>query len=304
MIAFGTSVSDSSDYRRHAQPGIERSAESGSDVYAFQSVGAIGRSSNLVLDHAATLDDLEALVLVDQRVELVDPGLCEKVRSCLGDQAVGVVGAVGAKGVRSIAWWEGDISSGTVTHRYPEYEGGELPAFSWKQHSPAPQEVDALDASLLVLSPWAVRNVRFDESLALGYGHGVDYCMQVRAAGRRVMTADFQLVHHRSIEVVEDPELWTEAHIQFAEKWDDTLVDDPPDSDAWKRRARRAEAEREAAHTIAYSAASTLVAQLASVEHELNEATDTLAWRITAPLRQANHWRRSRAARQRRNDAR
>jgi len=301
VIAFGTSISESSDYRRHALPGIEVCAEPDSEVYTFQSVGAIGRSNNLVLDHAAARDDLEALVLLDERVELVDPGFCETVRRSLRDPAVGVVGAVGASGVHSIAWWEGPISSGEVIHRYPEYDGGELPAFSWKRHSPAPQEVDALDGSLLVLSPWAARNVRFDESLALGYGHDVDYCMQVRAAGRSVMTAGFRLIHHRPLKVVDDLELWVEAHIQAAEKWDDGLAKDPPDSDAWKRRARRAEAEREAAQTIAYSAASTLVAQLDSLERELDEATGTLPWRMTAPLRQANHWRRSRAARHRGN---
>lgn len=294
MIAFGTAITDSGkEYRRHAEPGIRQAAELDSEVYPFQSVGAVGRSNNLILDHAATREDLEALVLVDEKVEISDPGFCEKVRRALGDPDVGVVGAVGATAVRSIAWWEGSVSSAPVTHRYPDYEGGEMPAFSWKERSPAPAEAEALDGSLLVLSPWAVRNVRFDEALALGYGYEVDYCMQLRAAGRRAMTADFRVIHHRPLKVVDDLELWAEAHMQLAEKWDERLAGEHPDSDAWRRRARRAEAEREAAQTIAYSAASMLEAQLAPLERALGEATGTLAWRLTTPLRQANQDRKS-----------
>ena len=56
-----------------------------------------------------------------------------------------MVGAIGATGVRTIAWWEGEISSGPVIQHYQEFGGGELPAFSWKERAPAPREVDAVD---------------------------------------------------------------------------------------------------------------------------------------------------------------
>lgn len=297
MIAFGTAITDSDEYRSHAQPGIRRTVEPDSEVFAFQSVGAVGRSTNLVLDQAARREDLEALVLVDEKAEISDLGFCEKVRRAFGDPEVGAVGAAGATGGRSIAWWEGSVSCGPVMQRYPDYEGGAMPAFSWTERSPAPAEVEALDGLLVVLSPWAVRNVRFDEGLSLGYGYEVDYCMQLRAAGKRVMTADLGVIHHRPLKVVDDLELWAEAHMQLAEKWDNGLAGEHPDSDAWKQRARRAEGEREAAQTIAYSAASTLEAQLAPLERRLAEATGTLAWRLTHPLRQANAWRRSRGER-------
>ena len=81
-------------------------------------------------------------------------------------------------------------------------------------------EVDTVDGFLLVLSPWAVRNVRFDESLVLGHGFDLDYCLQVRAAGRKVVTADLRVVHHHSLELVSDLDLWVEAHMRVAEKWD------------------------------------------------------------------------------------
>ena len=83
---------------------------------------------------------------------------------------------------------------------------------------------------LLVLSPWAVRNLRFDEALALGHGYDVDYCLQARAAGRKVMTADLALTHHQSLELVEDLVLDRGAP-RIAEKWQGRMPGDDPGSD-------------------------------------------------------------------------
>ena len=67
------------------------------------------------------------------------------------------------------------------------------------------------------------------------------------------MTADLRAIHHRTLELVSDFEIWVEAHIDLAEKWDGRWPGREPEAD-WKGRARRAEAEREAARTFAYSA--------------------------------------------------
>ena len=45
----------------------------------------------------------------------------------------------------------------------------------------------------MVLSPWAVRELRFDESLGKLHGYDFDICMQARAAGKKVVTADFRV---------------------------------------------------------------------------------------------------------------
>jgi hypothetical protein len=296
MIAFGSSIIDAEAYRRYARPGIQAAAEPGSEVYAFAALGSICRSSNLVLDAAAAREDLEALVLVDQATEIADPDFCRKARALLSDPGVAVAGCVGATGVRSIAWWEGAVSRGPLTHRYHEHGGGEVPAFSWARDVAPPGEVEAVDGALLVLSPWAVRNLRFDESLSLGHGFDVDLCLQARAAGRRVVTADLRAIRHHALELVPDHDLWVEAHIRWADKWDGRMPGGEPPTTDWKQRARRAEAEREAARAIAYSSASELDARLLPLERALAEATQSLSWRVTEPLRRLNELRRRRRA--------
>jgi hypothetical protein len=142
-----------------------------------------------------------------------------------------------------------------------------------------------------VLSPWAVRTLRFDESLSTGHGYDVDFCLQARAAGRKVITADLRAIHHRPLELIEDLDVWIEGHIDVAGKWDGRWPGRSAESD-WRRRARRAEAEREAARTVAYSSALRLDAEVLALERELAEMTGSRSWRVTAPLRWLNRVRR------------
>ena len=301
MIAFGVSVTEGEAYRRYAEPGIKRAKEADSAVYVFAAVGQVSRTYNLLIDTAARHDDLEALVLVHPHTEITDSGFCKKVRERLSDPDVALLGAIGATGVRSIAWWEGELSAGPVTHAYHEYGGGELPAYPWKERMPAGEEVDVVAGMLLVLSPWAVRNLRFDEALAYGHGYDVDYCLQARAAGRKVMTADLALTHHQSLALVEDTPYWTEAHTWIAEKWQGRMPgDDPgsidPSEAEWKCRARRAEAQRELARAVAYGSALKLDARVIPVGRELERTEQSRSWRMTEPLRRVNSWRRQRGA--------
>lgn len=292
MIAFGCSISGAEAYRRYAEPGIRRAAEPDSEVLAFAAVEPVGRTYNLILEAAAGHDDLEALVLVHPHTEIADPEFCRRVRQALSDEDVGMVGAAGAREAHSIAWWEGEVVCGPIRQRYEEHGGGEIDSLSWARRLPPPAEVQVLDGQLLVLSPWVVRNLRFDERLLLGHGFDLDFSLQVRAAGRRLMVAELALVHHRSLELVSDLAVWVEAHIQVAEKWDGTLGQAPVDENGWKRRARRAEARREAARAIAMSESLKLDARVLELERQFETMTSTISWRLTAPLRALNHRRR------------
>src|SRR5581483_2444755 len=125
MIVFGCSITQPDTYRRCAEPGIRLLAEPDSEIVANAAAGSLARSYNLIMNQAAEHDDLEALVLVHQDAEIVDPEFCSKLRAALKDPDVGAVGLVGAIDVRSIAWWEGSVTWASFSHRYTEFGGGE-----------------------------------------------------------------------------------------------------------------------------------------------------------------------------------
>jgi hypothetical protein len=288
-IAFGISITKPDVFRRCALPGVERAAERDSEILAMPAVGSIFRSYNALLDRAAGRDDLEALVLVHQDAEIVDADLCDKLRAALADPDVGAIGCVGAIGVRSIAWWEASVTLASFVNRFEEHGGGDLESFSWDWDSAPPYaqtgEVETLDGFVLALSPWAVRDIRFDESLGTFHGYDLDFCLQVRAAGRKVVTADFRAIHHRRLEMIPDPDEWIAAHIAVAEKWDGRMPGIGIGAGSWRERALRAEAERDAALAIAHSKELELHARTAELEHALAETRGSIGWRLSAPLR-------------------
>ena len=289
MITFGSAITKPDVYRRFAEVGILRAAEPDSKVIALPSIGSIFTSYNAILDQAAAFADLEALVLVHQDAEIVDPDFCARARRPLSDPGVGAIGCVGAIDVRSIAWWEGSVTLASFVHRYDDHGGGDLPAFSWVWDEAPPYarlgEVDTLDGFLMVLPAWTVRNLRFDESLGQFHGYDFDFCLQVREAGRKVMTADFRAVHHHALEPFSDPEPWIQAHMRVAEKWEGRLPAVGSGAGTWEERALRAEAGRDAARVLDHSNALDFQARAGRLEGALDELAGSISWRITEPLR-------------------
>jgi Glycosyltransferase like family len=309
VIAFGCSITNDYVYGYAAKPGLERTKEPNSLVIPNSAAGSIFRSYNLIMDSVRDRDDLEALVLVHQDAEIVDRDFCAKVRETLSDPEVGVAGCVGALDVRSIAWWEGSVTWASFIHRYRELGGGDIPSVSWDNSNLPPYartgEVDSLDGFVLAISPWAVRNIRFDEGLGQQmHGYDFDFCLQVREAGRKVVTADFKVIHHHSLDLVTDPEVWVQAHKSVAEKWEGRMpgVGLPnwgAPAEDWKERARRAEAEAGVTRLERQSKVLQLEAVEAHLERvtkELEDLKRSTSWRLTAPLR-----RLSRELRARRN---
>jgi hypothetical protein len=307
MIAFGCPVTQPEFYSRWAARGIERAREADSAVYPNSSPGSIFRAYNALLDLAASHEDLEAFVLLHQDVEIVDPQFCAKVREALADLQAGVVGCVGALDTRSLAWWEGAVTWASFTHHYYEYGGGELPAFAMHPERAAPPayartgEVDTLDGFIMVLAPWSVRNLRFDESLGRFHGYDLDFCLQVREAGRKVITADLKVVHHHSLVLLDDPENWIEANVRLTEKWEQRFPQIGGEvghrSADWKARARRAESAASAAHTQRISAQMQADARARELQREIAIMSESTSWRVTAPLRRISTWLRGRQPR-------
>lgn len=306
MIAFACAVTDATVYQRHAERGFELVAEPDSVLFVQAAAGSMVRIYNLLLEQAAACDNLEALVLAHEKAEILDPDFCSKLRRALSDPEVGVVGCAGASGVRSIAWWEGSVTRATSIYRYEGLGGIELPALSpdgWdgneRSSNGRPGEVDTVDGVMMGISPWAVRSVRFDESLGPQYGFDFDFCLQVRAAGRKVVVEDLKIAHYFPLAVIDDPDTWIEAHMKAAEKWDGRIPEAGPPGTDWKLRTRRAEAEAATGRLLSASKMYEAQALAWAQERQVRELTDTASWRLTAPLRQlsalANDLRRRRS---------
>jgi glycosyl transferase family 2 len=207
MIAFAACVASPEKLARCAGPGLRLAMEADSPFAELTTDRSIHEAYNEALDHFARYDDLEALVLLHEDLELLDGDFCARVRRALADPDVAIVGAVGARHVPGLAWWEGTVA-GQAWEPRGTLDGGF-----------ADPVVDAVDGLLLVLSPWAVRNLRCDTATFTGFhAYDVDLCFQARAAGRRVEVAELHHFHHTK-GGFGDPVAWQKADAAFRRKW-------------------------------------------------------------------------------------
>ena len=252
MIAFACSVTApdvTSAARRPASAG--RRADS--EVLPLQAAGSIFRELQPHPRPVCRSRGPRGAGHHPQDAEIVDPEFCVKLRRALGDPDVGVVGSVGAVGVRNIAWWEGSVTWASFTHRYEELGGGDLPALSWKREE-IPEfahtgEVDTVDGFVLALTPWTVGQRALRRVAGAGSTATTSTSASRCGAGRKIVTEDLRVVHHHSLDLVSDPETWVAAHIRLAEKWAGRLPNADTAGDEWRQRARRAEAEASLART-------------------------------------------------------
>jgi GT2 family glycosyltransferase len=292
MIAFGCSVRVPEIYERRAKAGIDRVAEADSEILVDAAAGSIARGYNLLLDCVADRDDLEVLVILHADAEIVDRDFCAKLRDALATPEVAVVGCIGTAGVQGMAWWDGAPRGSAAPYRYGELGGGLL---HWREDGAADfGDADSLYGVMLALSPWAVRNLRFDETIGMVHGYDFDICRQARAAGRRVITADLQIEHHHSLDLVKESAIWVDSHMRAADRFQ---AADEATEQEWKRRARRAEASAAAARLL--HASRMLQAEATAQYHarQLEQISRSASWRLTAPLRTANRLAREARAR-------
>jgi hypothetical protein len=214
VIAFASCVASPEIFRNRCLPGMQRVAEDDFLFGELTTKTSIFEAYNEALDHFCGVDDLEALVLLHQDTELLDRRFCATVREAMSDPEVALVGAIGARDVRSLAWWDGTMAGRVIDSRAPLDFGFENP------------RVDSVDGLLMILSPWAVRSLRFDADTYTGFhAYDVDFGFTVKAAGRTAVVADLGVMHH-TLEG-DDPDYsgfgdkaaWLAADATFRAKW-------------------------------------------------------------------------------------
>jgi GT2 family glycosyltransferase len=216
VIAFGCSVAQEHRWRAWALGGIQRASEPGSLVIDERGEGSLPARCNRILARAGERDDLEALVLLHEDAEITDEGFAAKVRERVRDETIAVVGTAGARGVSGLAWWEGSRLFGRMNA--PNLLPRELTPDVAPDFVAGLHDVDTVDGLLMVLSPWTVRELRFDEGLSDFHGYDADLCFQARARGRRVVVDDLRVVHHTH-GGIGDRDAWIGADIAFRRKW-------------------------------------------------------------------------------------
>jgi Glycosyltransferase like family len=208
VIAFAACVGSPQKLAAYGAPGLRLAMEPDSVFAELATATSIHEAYNEALDHFAAYDDLEALVLLHEDTEIVDPGFCDVVREAVSDPRVAIAGPIGARDVSSLAWWEGELAGAIREARGSVAGDADNPL------------VDAVDGLMLVLSPWAVRNLRCDTETFTGFhAYDVDLCFQARAAGRLVRVAPFDVVHHTK-GGYGNSDAWYAANGAFVRKWD------------------------------------------------------------------------------------
>jgi len=199
VLVIGVCIGDEDRYQRVLRPTIPANLV----IIERRNQRSIFEAYNSILDEAPTG---LPVVLVHEDVEIRDPSFTAKLRSAL-DDGHGLVGVVGAVGVRQLSWWSGERRGRIVDHN------GEA------TYSAGTSEVDAVDGVLMAVSPEVASSVRFDEQLAPGFhGYDVDYSFEVRRAGWTVAVTDLDIVH-RSRPGGRSALAYARAGLAFRHKW-------------------------------------------------------------------------------------
>src|SRR4051812_34842581 len=208
MLAYGVCIGSRERYEALAAPHLR---DLGGVVLEADDQRSICSAYNAILDAVADEPDIEGLVLLHEDVTIESAAFIAALRTELADPDVAVIGAIGALRPASLRWWQGE-GRGRVR------DSTGLVDFGGGRH-----DVDVLDGLCLVLSPWAIQQLRFDESAFDGFhGYDSDICLQARAAGRRVRVTDLPITHHTH-GGYGDAAAYARASAAFAAKWRDLL---------------------------------------------------------------------------------
>lgn len=202
-LAYGCAVGSWERFRRNVTPWAE-------DRHR-RLIGAYGQPSmsvacNRILD-AYKGGGYEAVVLVHDDLEITDPLFEDKVIAALMGENVALVGVAG--GGPALRWWD---------HSPIGHQMTDSGLIDFGQHT---GDVEMIEGSVMVFSPWAVENLRCDERYTDFRSGWDDVCLHAREAGKRVVVADVD-THHHSTLGWKSPEVearFAESERMFREKW-------------------------------------------------------------------------------------
>ena len=173
VIVYGICIGSEEKYSTFCGQAIPAAFVDNSNIIESRQNDSIFTAYNAVLDQVAARPNVEALVLLHEDLELVPSDFEDQIRRHFQDPDVAIIGAIGGRGVQGVRWSQAHERFGRMPDSFNganEFGGGT-------------DEVDIVDGCLLVLSPWAVANLRFDSRRFKGF-HAYDQTSACRLAPR------------------------------------------------------------------------------------------------------------------------
>jgi len=202
MIGYGTCVGSWEKLPRNIFPLV---GDKDRPLVVLSAQPSIGVAYNTILD-AYKGKGMDAVILLHDDLEITDPAAEFKFLAALEDD-VALVGVAG--GGPALRWWDHNPIGHQMT------DSGLL------DFGRRAGDVDMLEGSIVVFSPWAVENLRCDERYTDFRSGWDDVCLHARAAGKRVVVVDVDTHHHTTVGW-KSPEIearFIESERLFAEKW-------------------------------------------------------------------------------------
>ena len=177
MIVVGCCVGPGGRYEQIAGPSLERVLRPDDRLLLVEGTNGICTAYNTVLAAARTLPECEGVLLVHDDVELLEDDVRDRLSAALAEPGVGLVGVAGGRDLVWGKWWSGRALAGR-TNDTASSRGLGAPS----------ADVDAVDGCLMLVAAAAL-HLDFDVDGFPGFhGYDVDYSLQVRSAGLRVVT--------------------------------------------------------------------------------------------------------------------
>jgi len=204
-IAYGCCVGSWDKFQRNVVPVV---GDREHPLMTLSGQTSIAVAYNTILEAFEGRRDLDALILLHDDLEIADPQAAEKFLAALADPDVALVGVAGGGKGNGLAWW----TDNPVGHQ--------LTDSMMIDFGPRTGDVAILEGSILVFSPWAIKNLRFSEEFP-GF-HGYDaIAQQAWARKKRCTVVDVDTYHHSRVgfKSPESEADWVRWNESFMRRW-------------------------------------------------------------------------------------
>ncbi|WP_392545013.1 glycosyltransferase [Oryzobacter telluris] len=184
MIVVGCCVGPGGRYDRITGPSLASLVQPDDVVVLVEGASGICGAYNAVLRRAREVEGCQGVLLVHDDVELPGRDVRDALLAAATEPGVGLVGVAGGRGLAWGKWWSGRHLAGHRNDTRGTFDLGRVA-----------DDVDAVDGCLMFITPRAV-HVDFDEvTFPAFHGYDVDFSLQVRSAGLRVVTRSIPYRH-------------------------------------------------------------------------------------------------------------